>query len=208
MAISSVNSCDNRSNTLKNTAIASVIGLAGGAYAGRLATTPLKDNKFDDKFVYNVMNACTDDIDDVKFIDFAKKVSKMPEKPSAKDVQMVQDYLLENAKQLNLLDCIIENNGKKSVNFSIEEYIQNVKQGHKEALEDVKDSLGKVYDVSKKTFKKLSENASEELKNFAEISKEVLSETKAKNAWKFGGIGLVAAGASAWLANKISGRHQ
>lgn len=208
MAISSVNSCDNRSNTLKNTAIASVIGLAGGAYAGRLATTPLKDNKFDDKFVYNVMNACTDDIDDVKIIDFAKKVSKMPEKPSAKDVQMVQDYLLENAKQLNLLDCIIENNGKKSVNFSIEEYIQNVKQGHKEALEDVKDSLGKVYDVSKKTFKKLSEDASEELKNFAEISKEVLSETKAKNAWKFGGIGLVAAGASAWLASKISGRHQ
>lgn len=208
MAISSVNSCDNRSNTLKNTAIASVIGLTGGAYAGRLATTPLKDNKFDDKFVYNVMNACTDDIDDVKFIDFAKKVSKMTEKPSAKDVQMVQDYLLENAKQLNLLDCIIENNGKKSVNFSIEEYIQNVKQGHKEALEDVKDSLGKVYDVSKKTFKKLSEDASEELKNFAEISKEVLSETKAKNAWKFGGIGLVAAGASAWLASKISGRHQ
>ncbi len=208
MAILPVNSYENRNNTLKNTAIASVIGLAGGAYAGRLATTPLKDNKFDDKFVYNVMNACTDDIDDVKFIDFAKKVSKMPEKPTTKDVQMVQDYLLENAKQLNLLDCIVENNGKRSVNFSIEEYIQSVKQGHKEALEDVKDSLGKVYDVSKKTFKKLSEDTSNELKNFAEVSKKVLNETKAKNAWKFGGAGLVAAGTAAWLATKISNKHQ
>lgn len=209
MTISQINSYENRNSALKNAAVASAVGLAGGAYVGRLAATPLnKDGKFDDKFVHNVMTACADDVDDVKFMDFARKVSKMPEKPTAKDIQTVQDYLLENAKPLGLLDEIVEIGGKKSVKFSLEEYIQSVKEGHKEALDDLKESLGKVYDVSKKTFKKISENADEELKELSEISKKVLGDAKNKNAWKFGGVGFVAAGAAAWLATKISDRYQ
>lgn len=209
MAISAINNSENRNNTFRNTAIASVVGLTGGAYVGRLTATPLnKDNKFDDKFVHNVMTARAEDMEDVKFVDFARKVSKFSDKPTAQDVKMVNDYLIENAESLNLLDEIIEENGKKTVKFYIEEYIKALKQGYKDSLDEVKDALGSIYDTSKKSFKRLSENADEDLKNLSEVSKKVLGDAKNKNAWKFGSVGLVAAGASAWLATKISDRYQ
>jgi len=212
MKISHIN--NQEQNTLRNTLISAGVGLAGGAYVGRLATTPLKDSKVSDEFIHNVMTACAEDADDVKFYDFAKSVAKIGEKPTAEEYKTVQNYLLENAEALDIsaenaadLKKIDFKNAPDNVKASMNSYIDNLKKGYGEALDEVKEAFGKVYDTSKKSFKKLAEDSSDDLKDFSEISKKVLNDAKTKNAWKFGGVGLLAAGAAAWIATKISEKN-
>ena len=204
MKVSHIGRYEKRDNTTRNTLVGAGVAAAGGAYVGHLIATPIRDGKFNDKFVHNVMTACAEDMDDVKYMDFAKQVNKMGAHPSAEDVKYVENYLTDNAKSLGIVNDVIENAGKKTVKFSINEYIENVKQGYKEALVDTSEALGKVYDASKKSFKKLDNNAADDLKVFSGIVKDTLGDLKAKNAWKFAGIGLLVGGVSSFIATKIA----
>ena len=200
MKISHFGRYEQRDNTTRNTLIGAGVAATGGAYVGHVIATPLKDGKFNDKFVHNVMTACADEMDDVKFIDFARKVNDMPAHPTPEDVKFVEGYLSENAKPLGLLD---DTSGKPA-KFSISEYIDNVKQGYKEAVADTTEALGKIFKKGKLV--KPAESADDNLKIFADITKDVVSDIKVQNARKYALVGLITGGVVAWVSSKLANK--
>lgn len=204
MAIRNIRSFENNNNTKRNTLIGAGVAGLGSAYASHILTNPIKNKKFDDKFVHNVLKNWTTDIESAKYFDFASTVNNMGAHPQAKDVKFVEDYMMNNAKSLGLLELYSPKTSKPK---TIYQHIEDIQTGYRETMAEIEDSLKSVYDISKKSFKKLAEDADEDLKVFAEIAKETLGDIKVKKALKYGGIGTLAGGAIAWVATKLSNKQ-
>lgn len=202
MAILQLNSYENKNNTLKSTLIGAGVAAAGGAYAGLVTANPLKKNgSYKDEFIHNIIKTPMTDKADRQFADFARDVNNIGAHPTGEDIKFVQKYIADNAKDLDLIDLVDPRTSEKT---NIFKYIEDVKTGYKENVATVKENLEKVFDTKKKVFKKLSEDASEDVVEFADTAKKALFKMQTKKALKYAGVGVLVGGVASFISNKIA----